>query len=87
MLKVVSVAILTQDGLIHSLPAPNRHHHVVHLLFEKFNHQDTGLDEQGFLLSNGSFCRRKPAKLVAEKAGQLLPTAMKLSELYSEDVW
>jgi hypothetical protein len=84
-LRVVSVAILTEDGLIHSLPAPNRHFNVMHLLADRY--KDIGFDAQGFLLSNGKFCRRKPAKRIAEKAGQLIARASNLSELYSEDVW
>lgn len=87
MLRVVAVAVLTEDGLVHSLPAPARHYNVVHLLAEKFNHPSCGTDEQGFLLSDGRFCRRKPAKRVAEEAGQLLERASKLAELFSEDVW
>jgi hypothetical protein len=87
LLKVVAVAVRTDDGLVHTLPRPARHHDVVHLLAEKFNHPSSALDEQGFLLSDGRFCRRKPAKRVAEEAGQLLPRASDLPELYSEDLW
>jgi len=79
--------VLTEHGLVCSLPAPARHFQVVHLLSEKFGHQDRGMDTQGFLLSDGTFCRRVQAKRIAERAGQLLPRAMKLRELYSEDVW
>jgi hypothetical protein len=43
--------------------------------------------ETGFLLNTGQFARRVPAKRIATKAGQLLPRAMNLRELYSEDVW
>lgn len=86
-LHVVSVAVRTDDGLIHTLPRPARHHDVVHLLAEAFDHPSRNTDEQGFLLSSGRFCRRKPAKIVAEEAGQLLPRASTLPELYSEDVW
>ncbi len=86
-LRVVAVAVRTDDGLIHSLPAPARHFSVVQLLVENHGYVQTTMEDQGFLLSDGRFCRRKPAKLVAERAGQLLERASKLSELFSEDVW
>lgn len=86
-LRVVAAAVLTSDGLIHSLPAPARHHNVVHRLAEVFDHPSMDSDEQGFLLSDGTFCRRRAAKIVARNAGQLLERASDLAELFSEDVW
>jgi hypothetical protein len=86
-LRVVAAAVRTDEGLVHTLPRPARHHDVVRLLAESFDHPGRGTDEQGFLLSDGSFCRRRRARFVAEEAGQLLPRASDLAELYSEDVW
>lgn len=74
------------DGLVHSMPPPARHHDVVHRLHE-LGHKQVQGDEQGFLLSDGRFCRRKPAKRIARDAGQLLARACNLDDLYSEDVW
>ncbi len=86
-LRVVAVAIRDENGGVHTLPAPARHHDVNREMASK-DIRTTGPDiEQGFLLSDGRFCRRKPAKYIAEKAGQLLPRASKLAELFSEDVW
>lgn len=85
-LRVVSVAIRTEDGMIHSLPAPSRHFHVVQLLINNHGYKQMTMEDQGFLLSDGTFCRRKAAKRIAKKAGQLLLDT-NLSELYSEDVW
>lgn len=86
-LRVVSVAIRTEDGMIHSLPAPARHFQVVQLLTENHGYKQTTMEDQGFLLSDGRFCRRKPAKYIAEKAGQLLDRALDSPYLFSEDVW
>ena len=85
--RIAAAAILTSDGLIHSMSPPARHHDIVHRLIDAFGHKCCAEDEQGFLLSDGTFCRRKPAKRIATEAGQLLPRAMDLPELYSEDVW
>lgn len=86
VLLVVAAAILDDDGIIYSVPAPGRHHDVISLM------ADAGIEtpilgEQGFLLSDGRFARRTAAKDVARKAGQLLERASKLKELFSEDVW
>lgn len=85
-LRVVAAAILTHDGMIHSMPRPARHDRIVHALHD-LGHPQVEADEQGFLLSDGRFCRRKGAKVIAKKAGQLLPRAYNLEDLYSEDVW
>jgi hypothetical protein len=86
-LRVVAVAIHTPDGLVFTKEAPARHHDVIRLMTGK-GIETMGSDvAQGFLLSDGRFCRRKPAKLIARKANQLLPRACDLEELFSEDVW
>lgn len=90
-LRVVAVAIKTLDGVVHTLPPPARHHDVIHALaragMSQIEHCGPMEDSQGFLLNNGQFCRRAPAKLIAERGGQLIKRAMNLHELYSEDVW
>lgn len=86
-LIVVAAAVRLPDGRVFSLPSPARHHDVIHMLHREHGIEQRGDHEQGFLLSDGRFCRRAPAKLVAERAGQLLPRAMHLKDLYSEDVW
>lgn len=74
-LRIVAVAVRIDDLLL-SMPAPRRHHAIVHAM--------TGLglpqpraDAQGFLLSDGSYAWRRPALHVATRAGQLIrkPTA------------
>jgi len=46
----------------------------------------TSLDAQGFLLSDGRFCRRKAAAGIAIKAGQIDELKWP-PDLYSEDLW
>lgn len=85
-LKVVAAAIIDTDGTVFSVPPPGRHHNVIHKMADA-GRPCPPIDNQGFLLSDGRFARRKPAKRVARKAGQLLPNASKLDILFSEDVW
>jgi hypothetical protein len=86
-LTVEAAAVRLRDGRVFSVPKPGRHCDVLHMMARDHDIFQEEHDEQGFLLSDGTFCRRAPAKIIAEKAGQLLPRAMKLRELYSEDVW
>jgi hypothetical protein len=80
--KVIAAAVRTTDGVIHSIPPPHRHHHIVHALFRLT--QIRG--EQGFLLSDGTFADRVTAAAVAIDQGQItkLPHP---PNLYSEDLW
>jgi len=92
-LKVVAAAVRMPEGLIVSLAQPARHHHIIHTLCHAVPFRSDGKPEyqvactQGFLLSNGEFAVRAYARIVADKAGQLLPGARKHNDLFSEDVW
>ncbi len=88
-LRVVAAALL-HEGVTYSLPPPARHFDVMRDTVKRLGLESMPYHEQGFLLSNGRFCRRKPAYIIAEKAGQLLPRqpgGYNGPELYSEDVW
>lgn len=89
-LKVISVALLhVPSSMVHALPAPNRHHNLINALAEAGVDRKYIADcEQGFLLSDGRFARRKPALIIAERASQIVkgPTAP-AHGLFSEDVW
>lgn len=86
-LTVERAAIRTPDDVVHSLPRPARHHHVIAAIARSGAYPRRHGGEQGFVLSDGSFADRRRARLVAEQAGQLLPRDGGLAELYSEDVW
>lgn len=82
-LKVERAAIRTDDGQVHSLPAPAHHAEI-----DRMIHGSDGkaIGTRGFLLSDGSFVGRTVAADVARHAGQ----CDELSHppgLHSEDLW
>jgi hypothetical protein len=83
---VATAAIRHKDGLIFSLPRPNRHHNISHAL-HALGIKQGERGEQGFILSNGEFATREEAKLVAIEANQLLTRAQDGDKLYSECLW
>lgn len=87
-LTVTAAAIMHPDGRVYSLPPPARHANILWMMVEKrVMPPDNALGgEQGFLLSDGRFCRRKPAGVIALKAGQIKELRWPPS-LYSEDLW
>lgn len=83
-MRIVSVAIKV-NGLIMSLPAPNRHFHVLKAMPQKWARKVLP-NQQGFLTNEGQWLGREEALTVAHRAGQLLkPTEHR--ELFSEDLW
>jgi hypothetical protein len=90
MAKITHVAIRF-NGVIYSLPAPNRHHDVIRYIAETTGVEtvDARDDDQGFLDESGRYLTRRQALRVAQQEKQLLERAMgpKLGRLYSEDVW
>jgi hypothetical protein len=90
--KVVAVAIRlgnTQRSVVLSLPAPCRHHHILHTFQAWFMDASGGkeydwakdFDNQGFLTDEGKFVnRRQAAKLYPEKE-------FRSGIAYSEDFW
>lgn len=87
-MKIVSCAIRTVvDGVIHSLPRPARHHHILHAMIGL----DRSLSEQGFVTSDGTFVDRPTAMEIALAAAQVKRrkglTDYDGPELFSEDLW
>jgi hypothetical protein len=84
----VAAAVKTEDGVVHFMPAPCRHHHVVHALNN--NLSDEGVivarGEQGFVMSDGTFASRSEAGQCAIQAGRIKQLAHP-PYLYSEDLW
>lgn len=78
-----------KKGLVFSIEAPARHHDIVQMM----SRMGVVLDytvTQGFLTNTGEFVRRKPAKMIAEHAGQMKPRRpgeYDGPELFSEDLW
>jgi hypothetical protein len=90
MLKIVSVAIKLDNGIIHSLPKPCRHHHVIHAMNPPDNIVENDIiiarGEQGFLTNEGTFVDRKEGASIALRNGQVLKLHAP-PNLYSEDLW
>ena len=87
MMKVEAAAILGDDGRIYSEPRPARHHDVIAAArMSGYGGSVAGL-RQGFVLSDGRFATRADARIVADKAGQIIPGRTQASILTSEDMW
>lgn len=78
-------------GVIYSLPAPNRHHHVIWMIARQLgiSHVDEiGGDSQGFLDASGKYLNRVQALEVALHNKQVKdPNGIIAGQLFSEDVW
>lgn len=73
--------------LILSVPAPGRHHNVKYLS-RRLGLDATGVEDQGFLLSDGTFATRERALEVAKAAGQIIRRCGgDERKLISENVW
>ncbi len=87
-LYIVRAAIRDDQGGIHSVPIPGRHHDVIRQMREAGYTGPVQGDRQGFLLNTGQFVRRKPAERIARKAGQIKNDGKMISSvLTSEDLW
>jgi hypothetical protein len=83
--RIVAAAI-EYRGLTFSVPAPGRHHNVLHLMFE-YNIPMEAQRRQGFLTSSGRFVDRIEACKIARAADQIIKKTGPDGELFSEDVW
>ena len=56
-------------GVVYSLPKPNRHHHILHMLYDLgITQAKIREDEiQGFMTDSGEFLDRKKAIVYAKK--------------------
>lgn len=87
--RIVSAAVL-HNGIIHSMPRPNRHHNIVHAM--NGEREANGLlllayGEQGFLDADGRFLTRPEAAKRAMECDQLTKPLIAPPNLYSEDLW
>ncbi len=83
---ITQVAIRYQ-GKVYSLPAPNRHHHILRMIFEETG-EPMEENEQGFLDEEGNFLNRIEALAHALAHNQVLdPDNIRAGRLFSEDLW
>lgn len=81
---IVGVAIQSLEGIVYTLPPPNRHNHVIVMMGRPTFKQKC---PQGFITNTGRFVGRREAFLIAEKSGQLIRKTGQPDQLYSEDLW
>lgn len=85
--RIECAALMTMDGQIFSLPRPARHWDVIEYMIKQgVTEEQIARAEQGFTTDTLPFVRRRPAKRIAFKAGQLIKETHP-TELFSEDVW
>lgn len=85
--QVEAAAIKDRHGKVWTLPRPSRHPDIYRCMSEKNLAWSVRESDKGFLLSNGEFVSRTVAKVIAGLQGQLLPSAGKFPELFTEDLW
>ena len=83
--KITGVAVM-YAGKLYSLPAPNRHHHVIRSIGGM-----SGPHTEGFVIGDGLFIGRRGAMKIAKGNGQLKRREgaehYQGPELFSEDLW
>lgn len=85
--KITHVAIRYM-GTIYSLPAPNRHHHVIWHIAEVTGADHVDANDQGFLDETGVYLNRKQALVAALVNNQVKdPSKIRMKMLFSEDLW
>lgn len=80
---IIAAALRLEDGEVITAPPPARHHMLVRNWC--IEHEELiPYHDCGFLTSRGRFARRRPAAIIAFKAGQ---TAEPKDRLLSVDLW
>ena len=80
-------------GIQYNLPAPNRHHNVIHHIHNVTGDRGIGAEQtpdgrdgQGFYLECGKYIDRYESAILAVDSGQIEKTNWG-EELFSEDLW
>lgn len=87
--RITHVAIRF-NGTTYSLPAPNRHHHIIRMIVDTTDAEtvDAREEDQGFLDETGQYLNRKQALVSALVNDQVKdPSQIRCKMLFSEDVW
>ncbi|QXV74053.1 hypothetical protein [Rhizobium phage RHEph12] len=93
----IVAAAIQYYGITLSLPAPARHHHISHLLWEfiieRLKEEEktdmTGHYCEGFITSEGRFINRKEARELLKINNQKLREGVRIhpTEAFSEELW
>ncbi len=84
---IVAAAIRSAvNGAVYALPAPARHHDVIHFMAAKAGLPKPIKGDQGFIDSERGFVDRETAADIALAIGQIDKLNVP-PKLYSEDLW
>jgi len=83
---IVAAAILF-DGKVYALPAPARHHNIIHHMAENVGLPTPIRGDQGFIDSERGFVGRIEARDIALFIDKQIETADHPRDLFSEDLW
>jgi hypothetical protein len=86
-METVEAAAIRYRNVVYSVPKPGRHFNVCYVMAKDHALGPETMHDQGFVTSAGRFVDRYEARRLAEAAGQLVPNAYTLPQLFSEDVW
>lgn len=100
---MITHVAIRSHGVRYSLPAPNRHHHILWVLSKRRGNEgapevadeslmaeslDPGENSQGFLDDQGNYLNRVDALAHALACNQVKdPNNIRAERLFSEDVW
>ena len=82
---MITSSAIRQGTLIFSIPAPARHHHIIHEMARQ-GFPLPIIGQQGFLDNKGNFHNREEAGKIALKEEQIRRLYTP-PELFSEDLW
>lgn len=83
---MIIAAAIKQDGKLFALPAPARHHDVIHYMVNHLRLPPPITGEQGFIDHERGFLSRAEAAERALLIGQVQQIASE-PRLFSEDLW
>lgn len=86
--RIKAAALLVGEEIV-SLPAPARHHDIVHLLYKTRRPGVSVIapENQGFITDDDRFVGRHEALEIAKKANQITRLTSPHMGLFSEDLW
>ena len=102
MNSMLTHVAIRQGGVVYSLRAPHRHHHILWILAKRRGNEgvpdvadehllvetpSTGSDSQGFLDADGKYLNRADALVRAQATGQIKGGKIIGGVLTSEDLW
>lgn len=82
---ILSAAIKDSDGVIWSLPEPNRHHNIFKLMYQMNISSYRSIE--GFVDDERNFLDRNQAWIVAEKCNQIVNDIGVYGKLLTEHLW